>query len=399
MTNYLNFQGIIDLNDSEEPAYQGDEIVIEINRKESNEFITTGEIHVRGTNIRGATLELGRGTMVEECLPCADNNIQYSCKRIPAGIYKFELNNDTQQGKLKYRHRAIRLANTNGYKVGSHTSKRDGVLIHRGNSYSYSQGCILAMYSDRLSEILIDMDAYLSDTRMGYNVDEEEKAILPLAIYEYIERADPGGTRKKTVIITDEEEGSVLSVDTQVFKNRQQAGKYYVGLGVAAKAEEVVEGLAYKAVEDLLKEKGVIDAVEALKTELATQDGMTAEQKQTALAEAWNDKMEEVSASVNVTEANKKAEGYRTEFMQSVKSHVVSKIQEERNSEFADSMWDHMYDYEYGGSSPGSPFKREFLDKSYNKQKWLRKVEGLVSENFTLYTKNVQQKISVVPTY
>ena len=390
LTEYLNFEGTIDLN-SLDKTESVDEIIIEITRKESNEFITTGEIHVRGTNIRGATLELGKGTTKEECTPCPDNTL-FSCKRVPAGTYNFVLNNDAQGGKLKYRHRAIRLTNTNEYKVGDYTSSRDGVLIHRGNSYSYSQGCILAMYSDKLPEILEDMDAYLNGNMMGYSVDEEEKAILPLAIYEYIERIDPNGTKNKKVIIKNEDEGNVLSVDTQVFENRQKAGKYYVNLGVAAKAEEIIEELAYKIVEDLLTEKGVLEAVEVSKAGFSNRKDMTDEEKQAVLAKAWEDKMKELGTAVSISEVNKKIVDYRTQFIQDVKSYIVLEIQKQQSLEFANLMWDYMHDSGYGGSSPGSPFKRNFLNRSMKKQNWQNKVEYLIRSNFTQYKESIMQK-------
>ena len=393
LKEYLKFKGTIDLN-ALDKVESVDEIIIEITRKESNEFITTGEIHVRGTSIRGATLELGKGTTKEECTPCPDNTL-FSCKRVPAGTYNFALNNDAQGGKLKYRHRAIRLTNTNEYKVGDYTSSRDGVLIHRGNSYSYSQGCILAMYSDKLPEILEDMDAYLNGNMMGYSVDEEEKAILPLAIYEYIERIDPNGTKNKKVIIKNEDEGNVLSVDTQVFENRQKAGKYYVNLGVAAKAEEIIEELAYKVVEDLLKEKGVIEVVKVLKTEFANRDDMTMEQKEVALAKAWDDKVKELSAAISATEANKKVESYYSNFITKIEKYVIDGVMNSNESEEeGENVFLYMSDKNKGGSSPGTPLYKPYLRRIATKPGSGSEamMQQIIVKDFTRFMLSVKEK-------
>ena len=391
LTDYLNFKGTIDLNEPSETE-QVDEIVIEITRKKSNEFITTGEIRVRGTNIQGATLELGGGTIEEECTGCPDNTT-YGCKRVPAGTYKFELNNDTQGGTIKYRHRAIRLSNTYGYEVEGHTSKRSGVLIHRGNAHSYSQGCILAMYSDKLPKVLADMNAYLDDARMGYNTNEEETAILPLALYEYIERVDPGGTKTKTVIIRNEDEGSTLSVDTQTFENRRQAGEYYVNLGVAAKAEEIIEELAYKVVEDLLDEKGVVYVVEAKKMELATRSDMTAEQKQAALAKVWDDKVQSLGTAISATEAKKKVKDYYDDFVSEVRQYVVDGvIRDSESKEIADNVYKYLSDPLTGTSSPAVPLFKKYL-KRVNATPGSgaeSKIKQLIEKNLEVYERDIK---------
>ncbi len=252
LKNYLEIKGTIDWN-SPENADQMDDIIIEVIRTKSNEFITTGEISVRGTDIRGATLELGKGTMAEECTSCPDNT-HHGCKRIPAGTYNFELNTTTTSGKGQHVYHSIRLTNTNGRLINGHKSERDGVLIHRGNSYSFIQGCILAMYHEKLPSVLEDVDAYLNRDIMGYNVTEEEKTIFPLLLYEYVSRIDPQGTKKKTVIISNKDEGNPLAINTEKFEKRKRAGEYYISLNVATKAEEIINKLAYKIVEDLLKE-------------------------------------------------------------------------------------------------------------------------------------------------
>ncbi len=395
LTQYLNFKGTIDLNESLKA--ESEDIIIDIVRKESNEFITTGEISVRGTNIKGATLELGRGTIKEECASCP-TNIQYNCKRIPAGTYNFELNDDSQGGKLKYRHRAIRLFNTNGYVVGEHTSQRDGVLIHRGNSYSYSQGCILAMYTNKLPEILTDMDAYLNDNMMGYSVDQEERAVLPVAIYEYVERLDPDGTKKKTVIISNEDEGNVLNVDTEIFKNRQRAGQYYVKLSVPNEAENIINKLAYQLVEDLLKEKGVMKVVEDKKKELIAKKELSNEEKQKALSKAWDEKVQSLVTTISATEAKKKVADYYDNFVDQIKEYIIAEvIKDGRSQGEANNIYNYLSNPLTGPSSPALPLFKSYLRKVSTTpgSNVESKMKVLLEKNFTNYIKHIKDNFLI----
>ena len=355
--------------------------MIEVTRTKSNEFITTGEIAIRGTNIRGATLELGKGTIQEECTSCPDNTA-HNCKRIPAGTYNFELNTTKGSSKGQHVYHSIRLTDTKGKVVDGHTSERDGVLIHRGNSYSFIQGCILAMYHEELPSVLEDVDSYLNRDIMGYRVSDEEKTIMPLLIYEYINKVDPDGIKKRIVIIRNEDEDNLLRIDTQKFEKRKEAGEYYISLDINTKIEAVFADLAYEITEDLLAKKGIVKAINEKKIELLQDDALTVEQKQEEINNTWNSLMAEKTEEIADGNAVKLVKDYNKRFLQLSKESIITSLKTSGvENDKADEIWNYMYDSKYGGSPPGTPFRQNFLGSSGDK--WQKTAKAIVRKSFS----------------
>ena len=377
LKDYLNIIGEIDWNVTPEMV-ESDEIVIEVTRTKSNEFITTGEIAIRGTNIRGATLELGKGTVEEECTPCPDNTA-HNCKRVPAGTYSFELNTTKASGKGQHVYHSIRLTDTKGKVVDGHTSKRDGVLIHRGNSYSFIQGCILAMYHDELPNVLSNVDDYLNRDIMGYGVSEGEKTLMPLLIYEYVNKVDSDGIKRKIVTIKDED--GPLTIDTEKFEKRKEAGEYYVSLDIKAKIKNVLAKIAYEVTEDLLAKAGIAKVINEKKIELLRNNVFTLEQKQEKMESLWNDLIAEKSEEVTAEDAAELIVGYNNRFLQLSRASVIINLRASgvENSR-AEEVWEYMYDSRYGGSPPGTPFKTNFLGSGGSK--WQLNARAIVKKNF-----------------
>ncbi|MEQ9101767.1 MAG: DUF5675 family protein [Imperialibacter sp.] len=292
---YLNLKGLIEFKPTEEDAHK-EEIRILITREKSNEYITIGSVRIEGTNIQGVTLELGRGTDIESNSPCEpDNRMRYECKRIPSGEYEFELNTSLESDQGQHVFRSIRLKAKEGVN-------RDGILIHRGNSYTFSWGCILSMYSSQLTEILARPSEFLNQTRMGYNSKAGNVAaseVFVMALYEYIKEQDPDGDLTKVVVIQDNEEETDLLLPTADFDLRKKAANYYYDLNVSNEADNLVANTPYKLIKGVLNSNGVLSSIVAKREEfrrrISLGENMNEQQIRAELRALWDQQIAQIS--------------------------------------------------------------------------------------------------------
>ncbi|HNP07319.1 MAG TPA: hypothetical protein PKN99_06815, partial [Cyclobacteriaceae bacterium] len=250
--DYIKLRGTIAPID-ENP--DSEEIIIDVVRKRSNNYITVSELSIRGTNIKGAALELGKGTEAESKASCTEYKADcYECKRVPAGEFAFDINTETtKQGQHKYK--TIRLL-----KTDTHGSKRSGILIHMGDALSWTQGCLLAMYDNEIETIIQD-DANIVSRIMGYGINIDVmnagRAFI-LSMIEFIEEKEKrlGKSVTKKVIIKDDAQEKTLSINTSTFDLLQKANRYYYTEKLYDKAvkhfETFVTVLQQKAIHDRL---------------------------------------------------------------------------------------------------------------------------------------------------
>jgi hypothetical protein len=97
---------------------------------------------------------------------------QYLCGRTTAGEYLFSLAKN-KGGLAQHHYKALRL---------DKVPKRDGILVHRGNSYSWTQGCILLMTANDIDNILENPGKFMSYETQGFN-NSVEYQIPILALY------------------------------------------------------------------------------------------------------------------------------------------------------------------------------------------------------------------------
>ncbi|MBU2914759.1 fibronectin type III domain-containing protein [Reichenbachiella agariperforans] len=361
---FIGLKGIIEFNQIT-PNTHNEEIKIIVKREKSNEFITVGSIKVEGTNIKGVILELGIGTAEESNTICTDvMRNQYACKRIPSGTYEFELNTEVESSQGQHVFRSLRIKPKEGVA-------RQGILIHRGTSYSFSRGCLLAMYTSQLDEILQNPHEFFYSGTMGYNAtagNVSASEIFNMALYEYIKEVDPNGDRAKTLVIEDNDDGSDPGISLSEFQLRKKAGEYYYSLNVADKADELIEALPVTLVERLLIENGVIQAVEQRRLEIdqLVLNGQTFSSTQIdqELVSAWENRYAEVADQI--TKENIMAKyNETTDFVTPLKNFVQSAIEDNENSrQLTNKLFENI-------SLPGAPVFHVYLkeDRKTNKNK------------------------------
>lgn len=250
--NYIKLRGTINIVDKNPNS---EEIIIDVVRKRSNKYITISELSIRGTNIKSAVLELGKGTVKESMTACTDYLADcYECKRIlpneKGKDFPFTITNSGTQGQHKYK--TIRLE-------GTEVNGRGGILIHMGDDISWTKGCLLAMSGNEIEEIIED-DKKIYSTLMGYGdrVDERNagRAFI-LSMIEFIEEKEKrlGKSLTKKVVIKDDENEQQLTVSTGYFDLRQKVNRYYYSNVLYTKAVEQFELFATKLQERAIKDK------------------------------------------------------------------------------------------------------------------------------------------------
>jgi hypothetical protein len=252
---YIELRGSIDIVEEDS---KNEDVIIEVNRKRSNKYITVSELTILGTNLKGGVLELGIGTDEESKSNCSDYKAScFECKRIPNGEYPFKVSDETlPQGQHKYK--TLQLLNTtvNG-------SKRDGILIHMGDDISWTQGCLLAMYDNEIEEIIQD-DANIDSRFMGYvdKIDEKNASrAFIFSIIEFIEQKEQalGKSLNKKVIIKSDPNEQTLNVSMTYFDQLQKANRNYFEKNLYNKAAEQFNLFARdfqgKAIQDLIGTK------------------------------------------------------------------------------------------------------------------------------------------------
>jgi hypothetical protein len=138
------------------PTITNNGITLRLKRVYSNTKITVGELTIDGDPyVKLITVELRKGSKCAE-----DNTILPKNKktRICAGIYEFELNTTTSTLMPQHRYKSLRL-HTRGTATGG---KRDGILIHTGWNYTFTDGCILTMSYKDVQAVIDNPQNYLN---------------------------------------------------------------------------------------------------------------------------------------------------------------------------------------------------------------------------------------------
>jgi hypothetical protein len=207
LKKYIKIKGSFDFSGS--PTISDHGLTLHLKRKYSNSKITVGELTVDGDeSVKLITVELKKGTENEakkkcdfdrkNCPECKDS----ICFRINKGIYTFELNTQTISEAPQHRYKSLRL-HTKGTSSGGN---RDGVLVHAGWNYGFTEGCILTMTHNSLEDLIANPQNYIKDSTKIKNVDWNNSATMAMSLYEYVEKNVPDGSNKGKIIITEDDE-------------------------------------------------------------------------------------------------------------------------------------------------------------------------------------------------
>jgi hypothetical protein len=348
--SYINLKGII------QPDEDIKTINIIVERLFSNDFITIGEIRLEGTDLKGYTLELGKGTDEQCKKSCViEKQVKFECKRIPKGTYKFKLNTSSTAQAGQHSYKSLWLENTN-----INGSERDGILVHRGDAYSWTQGCILAMSNDDLESIKQDPDSFISGKTMGFNnINYQESQVFVYMLYDYLKKIDPDGSKTKTIEIKDND-SKQLSVNATTFQLRQRAGQLYYSLNIDGESDAVIQQMAKDQVDNLLTTLGVKKAVEDKLAALKSTNVTDAETIKKALGAAWDAEYEKQKAKITAEIVKGKIE--RSKFLENLKDKV-SKLLTDKKESNASEVVNYMFlETNY---KPYSPIKTFFDDNGF----------------------------------
>lgn len=324
--DYIKLRGTISIAD-EDP--ESEKIIIDIVRKRSNNYITISELSIRSTNIKGAALELGKGTEAEQRSSC--NNYKatcFECKRVPTGTFDFIINDLTsEQGQHKFK--TLRLLNTK-----TNNSERDGILIHMGDALSWTQGCLLALYDNEIEEITQD-DSNIDSRVMGYldQIDEKNASrTFILSVIEFIEEKEKrlGKTVAKQVVIKDDINEKTLNVSTNHFDLLQKANRYYYSNNLYDKAVEqfilFATNLQEKYIQDKIQSK-LTEYTEKL-AETLTPETYKESEVSMLYETKWNELYDENTTSITVTtlqnEVLQKVEDFRLALKDNFKTFITT---------------------------------------------------------------------------
>jgi hypothetical protein len=245
LKTYLKIKGYIDFSNIPD-----DKVILELKRKKSNEYVTIGELIIKGTDIKFFTLELGRNKNTSPASNCSTkSHDQYLCERIKAGTYKLELN-DAGGSAMQHRYKSLRLDNV---------PNRSGILIHRGNAYLWTQGCILLMVANEIDNVLENPEQFMDGETQGFNYSVEYQVPI-LALYDYIEKyGNPIKINEKTfmseIVITDDDDVNISNNNkfTKEINDRREAARLYYD------NEKLIQSTMNNATESLMK--AIIDDI------------------------------------------------------------------------------------------------------------------------------------------
>ncbi|MEL6560253.1 MAG: DUF5675 family protein [Bacteroidota bacterium] len=327
---FLNLRGLINFNVID-PDKLKDEIKIVVTRRQSNRYITSGMIKVEGTDIEGVTLELGKGTFQESNSPCSDERrLKLACKRVPKGIYNAELNRTANSGQGQHVYRSIRI------KDGQNNSNRTGVLIHRGTNQSFTEGCILAMYSKDLNQIKLNPEKFMDGKKMGYNSIVQASEAFVLSLYNKIDELNPENKKKIVVEIRDEDSDNSLNIESPTFELRRISGEYYFSLNVKEKANELIDELPKKLVERLLEDLNIIEVIEdeIKKIEGLIKNGqnVTKDEKAKRLKDLWDSEIQKANSELTSDNALAKFK-LNEDFINELKTWLGTKINHQNKNQ------------------------------------------------------------------
>jgi hypothetical protein len=201
LKKYLKVKGTFDLSGN--PTVSNDGITIRLKRKYSNSKITIGELTIDGDeSVKLVTVELKKGTKEQSQSNCDSNIKDSTCFRLYQGTYPFELNTISETTKPQHRYKSLRLQTLNVSNGG----KRNGILVHTGWNYGFTEGCILVMNYNDVQKVIDNPQNYLNRDSTGVkNVNLDNSAPTTMSLYEYVEKNVPNATIKGKIIITDED--------------------------------------------------------------------------------------------------------------------------------------------------------------------------------------------------
>jgi hypothetical protein len=250
LKNYLKIKGIFDLSGN--PTISDYGITLRLKRKYSNSKITVGELTVDGDeSVKLITVELKKGTeekarqncvvkITDEktgkkvsCPICKDT----TCFRINKGTYVFELNTQTVSEAPQHRYKSLRL-HTLGTSTGGN---RNGILVHTGWNYGFTEGCILTMTHSYIKDLIANAQSYINDSTAIKGVSWNNSATMAMSLYEYVEKNVPNGKNKGKIIITEDDEiidVPVKSIDAD--KKEEYKKEKTKGNNLLEKALEII---------------------------------------------------------------------------------------------------------------------------------------------------------------
>jgi hypothetical protein len=165
LKKYLKIKGKLDLSGN--PTIINNGITLHLRRVYSNTKITIGELTIDGDpSVKLITVELKKGTKEQSQNNCdakTPNKKDSTCFRIYKGTYDFELNETLSTTQPQHRYKSLRL-NTYGTAAGG---KRNGILVHTGWNYSFTEGCILTMNYNDVQTVIDNPQSYLNSVT-GY---------------------------------------------------------------------------------------------------------------------------------------------------------------------------------------------------------------------------------------
>jgi hypothetical protein len=233
---YFKIKGVIDFSDTLDTSEN--EIILELSRKRSNDFVTIGELKIKGTEIKFITLELGKDINGSSTTSCSEeNHIQYKCGRIKSGTYNFTLTRD-EGSATQHHYKSLRLDNV---------PNRTGILVHRGYAYSWTRGCILLMIANEIDNVLDNPDQFMVGETQGFNSDVEYQVPV-LALYDYIEQYSNNNIVKKIIITDDDENISDNVAFTKEINYRREAARLYFD------NKELINNILDNTIDSLMKE-------------------------------------------------------------------------------------------------------------------------------------------------
>jgi hypothetical protein len=187
LKQYLKIKGVFDL--SRTPTLTDGLIVLKLRRLYSTDFITIGELTADGdSSVQLVTVELRKTEN------CAENNSilpKNEKSRVCAGTYDFELNTQEYSTAPQHRYKSLRL-HTLGTSTGG---LRDGILVHTGWDYSFTDGCILTLNVRDVENVINNPQDFLNSITTGKikNISEEPISHETIITFEKERKATKEG--------------------------------------------------------------------------------------------------------------------------------------------------------------------------------------------------------------
>jgi hypothetical protein len=198
LKKYLKVKGTFDLSGN--PTISDKGITMRLKRKYSNSKITIGELTIDGdAAVKLVTVELKKGTKEQSQSNCDPGKKDSTCFRLYQGSYPFELNTVSVTKQPQHRYKSLRLKTLNTSNGG----KRDGILVHTGWNYGFTEGCILVMNYNDIQKVIDNPQNYLKDSMGIKNVNWDNSAPTTMSLYEYVEKYGPAKKDKGEIIISD----------------------------------------------------------------------------------------------------------------------------------------------------------------------------------------------------